>query len=248
MLIQHDKSLDVALGNYTVYKHTSPCGKVYIGITRDSPQHRWKGGHGYVSNVHFFRAIQRYGWASFEHKILFTGLSESEAIQKERELIALFNSTDPTKGYNRDPGGGVRSEETVEKISKALTGVPLSRERRQRMSERRKGYRLSEETKEKLSRGHKTNTKVQTHIRALNAAGAGHAKTAEHRRKIAESQPRRRAVVNLDTGEVFASIQDAARSCLGSHANIVHACNGKRKTAYGYRWAYEGGGGHATNS
>lgn len=239
MNIQNDKALDIALGNYTVYKHTSPNGKVYIGITRDNLQHRWKGGHGYVNNAHFFRAIQRYGWDAFEHEVLFTELTEAEAIEKERELIALYDSTNPAKGYNRDPGGGVRSPETAAKISASLTGVPLSQERRQRMSDVRRGVPLSEARKRHISESHKRNPKVLAHIRGLNSARAGKAKTPEHRQKIAEGQPRRREVVNLDTGKVFGSVKEAAASCRGAHSNIVKACNGERQTAYGYRWAYK---------
>ena len=33
--------------NYTVYKHTSPIGKVYIGITKMNPIRRWSNGKGY---------------------------------------------------------------------------------------------------------------------------------------------------------------------------------------------------------
>ena len=32
---------------YTVYKHTSPSGKVYIGITCRKPKYRWNNGKGY---------------------------------------------------------------------------------------------------------------------------------------------------------------------------------------------------------
>lgn len=239
MTAQNDKALDIAMGNYTVYKHTSPSGKVYIGITRDKLQHRWKGGHGYVGNTHFFRAIQRYGWDAFRHEVVAEGLTEAQAAEMERELIATYDSTDPAKGYNRDPGGGVRSPETSAKISAALTGVPLSPERRQHLSEVRKGRPLSEECKRKISEGHRRNPKVLAHIKALNASRAGRAKLPEQRQKIAQSQPRRREVVNLDTGEVFNSIRDAAASVDGSHPNIVKACTGERARAYGYRWAYK---------
>lgn len=239
MNVQNDKELDLALGNYTVYKHTSPAGKVYIGITRDKLQHRWKGGHGYVHNTHFFRAIKRYGWDAFRHEVVAEGLTETQAIEMERKLIADHNSTNPARGYNRDPGGGVRSPETAAKISAALTGVPLSKERRQHLSEIRKGRPLSEDCKRKLSEGHKKNPKVLGHLIAINQARAGQPKTEGHRQKIAASQPRRRWVVNMDTGKTYVSVHDAAVACGGSHSNIVKACTGERQTAYGYRWAYK---------
>jgi hypothetical protein len=49
---------------------------------------------------------------------------------------------------------------------------------------------------------------------------------------------RKRTVVNLDTGEVFKSIEDANCSIGRSNSHIVSVCTGKRSTAGGYRWAY----------
>lgn len=34
---------------WTVYKHTSPSGKVYVGITNQPILKRWKNGLGYIS-------------------------------------------------------------------------------------------------------------------------------------------------------------------------------------------------------
>ena len=60
---------------YTVYKHTAPNGKVYIGITSHSIEGRWrKDGSGYKLNNHFWNAIQKYGWNNFKHEILFENL------------------------------------------------------------------------------------------------------------------------------------------------------------------------------
>ena len=39
---------------YVVYKHTSPNGLVYIGITCQRPTRRWNGGNGYSYNHHFY--------------------------------------------------------------------------------------------------------------------------------------------------------------------------------------------------
>ena len=47
---------------YTVYKHVSPKGKVYIGITHKYPaEKRWgKNGYGYKTQRAFARAIKKY--------------------------------------------------------------------------------------------------------------------------------------------------------------------------------------------
>lgn len=108
------------MSEWVVYKHTSPSGKVYIGITSKKPLARWgKRGQGYINNAHFWSAIQKYGWESFRHEILFTGLTKEKAGEEEKKLIEEYNSTDPKKGYNIALGGydGKHGEETRQKIS-----------------------------------------------------------------------------------------------------------------------------------
>ena len=92
---------------YVVYKHTSPNGKCYIGMTRQNPpEKRWGyNGNGYCDNEHFSRAISKYSWENIKHEILFTNLTKEEAEQKEIELIAFYDSMNPDKGYNMTPGG-----------------------------------------------------------------------------------------------------------------------------------------------
>ena len=64
---------------YTVYKHTCPNGKVYIGITKQKPERRWGiNGRGYKENEYFYRAIQKYGWQNIKHEIIAEGLTEEE--------------------------------------------------------------------------------------------------------------------------------------------------------------------------
>ncbi|SCY24250.1 Probable Zinc-ribbon domain-containing protein [Lachnospiraceae bacterium XPB1003] len=45
-------------------------------------------------------------------------------------------------------------------------------------------------------------------------------------------------VVNLDTGEVFESVNKAAESVKGRFGDISACCRGEQKTAWGYRWKY----------
>lgn len=92
---------------YVVYKHTSPNGKCYIGMTRQNPpEKRWgHNGSNYYENEHFSRAISKYSWENIKHEILYVGLTKEEAEQKEIELIAFYDSMNPDKGYNMTPGG-----------------------------------------------------------------------------------------------------------------------------------------------
>ena len=92
------------IDSYCVYKHTSPEGKVYIGVTRQDPQARWCGGFGYSSNLYFLTDIMTYGWLNFRHEVLADGLQEEQAFEMEAELIAQHNSTNPLFGYNLNAG------------------------------------------------------------------------------------------------------------------------------------------------
>ena len=90
---------------WCVYKHTTPSGKVYIGITSQRPLRRWRCGNGYKSNPYFYHAIQKYGWDNIEHEILFKNLSEDDAKNKEIDLIEQYGSYNRDKGYNLTLGG-----------------------------------------------------------------------------------------------------------------------------------------------
>lgn len=90
---------------YKVYMHTVPNGKVYIGVTSQEVDKRWNHGQGYRSNLHFWRAIQKYGWSNIRHEVLFEGLTKEEAFEKEIELISLYESNNPHYGYNHTEGG-----------------------------------------------------------------------------------------------------------------------------------------------
>lgn len=113
--------------NYTVYMHISPSNKIYIGITKQKLQARWgKNGQGYKNNEFFSRAIQKYGWENFTHKILFEDLTKEQAEIKEIELIKLYDTTNKHFGYNIENGGNcsiTHSAQTIEKIRVANLGT-----------------------------------------------------------------------------------------------------------------------------
>ena len=147
------------MNNWTVYRHTSPSGKVYIGITGSTAADRWKNGHGYRRQSYFFRAIQKYGWENFTHEIQYTGLAEQDAKSLEMKLIREHNSTDKMFGYNTTLGGdGTRGyvppREVREKISCANRGKVRTPEMRKRYAAAKLGTHPSEETRQKMSLHH----------------------------------------------------------------------------------------------
>lgn len=112
--------------NYTLYIHTTPSGKKYVGITKRNIKLRWSNGNGYTKNKYFYNAIKKYGWENIEHKVIFENLSREEADYKERELIRNLKTTNPKYGYNLAIGGGVGMEvtdETRKKISESRKGI-----------------------------------------------------------------------------------------------------------------------------
>ena len=92
---------------YCVYIHSLTLdNRKYIGITCQKPTKRWgKNGVGYKEQPYFYRAIQKYGWNSFKHEIVFENLTKEQACAKEIALIKLFNTTDAKFGFNIAIGG-----------------------------------------------------------------------------------------------------------------------------------------------
>lgn len=225
------------MDSYTVYKHTSPNGKVYIGITSKPVSRRWHGGSAYRNNPHLYAAIKKYGWDNFQHDILAENLSYEAACDMERALIAQYQSTDPDKGYNRSPGGdkttlGYRySAESRERISQALVGkrkgVPHSPEHCEHIRQALTGRKASPETKEKLRKalGDRFQTEAaRTKQKANTPKGAAHG--------------RAQVVRCIDTGEIFQTITEASTKYGVHRTNISQVCRGLYKTAGGYHWEY----------
>lgn len=131
--------------SWTVYMHISPSGKVYVGITKQKPEKRWKGGSGYVRKDNhqplFANAILKYGWDNIEHKIVATGLTREEANAIEQALIAKYKREG--KSYNITDGGdgGLGTKHTVE-TKKYLSEIRIGRKEDKEETKRRIGIRV----------------------------------------------------------------------------------------------------------
>lgn len=194
---------------YVVYKHTSPSGKVYIGITSKKPEYRWERGKGYKRHPYFFNAIVKYGWDNIIHEILHDNLTKSQAIFLEKKYIAIYKALGIS--YNLTDGGeGVSGVVRVltptwrAKISQAHKGKHHTSETRRKMSESRKGIKQASEWVEK---------RIQANKRAIEASNG------------------------INTFR-FSSIQEASKTLNIVQGNISAVCRKKRKTAGGFKFRY----------
>lgn len=203
----------MSTANWKVYVHINKLnGKRYVGITsRKDPNIRWRDGRGYHENSHITAAIRKYGWENFDHIILFDGLSEACAKEKEKEYIALWNTMDREFGYNMTAGGDGTA-----------------------------GYYPSEETRAKLSKARRKENLSEETLRRRSDGLRGRKFSDEHKRKIGDGNSKKIDMYTKD-GEFIRSFPSAhcAEVELGiSHSHISQCCNGRRETSGGYKWKF----------
>lgn len=184
---------------FTVYKHTTPSNKVYIGITGRAPKARWNGGKGYICNKHFWNAIQKYGWENISHEIVASELTKEEACTLEIELISQYKSNNPDFGYNCSLGGEKSaygcthtvSEEARKKIGNAnrlsLKGRRLSQECKHKISKSLKGRKHSDEHNKRVSEAMRGHTPTALARKHMSEAHRGKTLSLEQRNKISQS-------------------------------------------------------------
>lgn len=214
---------------WKVYMHKNPNnGKCYIGITCQSLKKRWNGGKGYKECTLFNKAIDKYGWDSFEHRLLFDNLSELEAKMIEEDLIYYYKKIG--KSYNITNGGdsgwaGINlSDEHKNKIAKALIG-----------NKNGLGYKMTDEAKQKISsanigKHHSDKTKS---ILSKKAKDRGYFKETNSITKIKSVA---KYSLSGELIETYKSIKEAAESNNIKPDTLSHYLSGRGKTCGGFLW------------
>jgi len=235
---------------YLVYMHENKLNKKkYVGITSLSAEERWQNGRHYEFNEHFSKAIKKYGWNGFDHKIIMENTTQSAAALLEETLIKELDLTNPNNGYNKSTGGehSKPGPETRKKLSEArkgeknnFYGKTHTEETRKLISQNRKGIYSGE-------RHHMYGKKLDSEaLEKLRNTG-----TLDNFKKSNERFKKPVLMIDKDTKEIirefpytgdavdFINSQTKESKC--KKVNIQRVCYDKRKTAYGYIWKYKEG-------
>ena len=234
--------------SWTIYRHITPSGKSYIGITSRKPEKRWQNGRGYKEGSAFRSAIDKYSWDNIQHNVLFNDLTEKEAKWLENYLICYywtFVGFKDCMGYNMTLGGegvcGITtmkgkhlSEETKRKIGEALKDRQFSEETRTRMSEVKKGKPspnkgkpMSEEAKRKMSeakKGKKGKQHTEEAKRKMSEVKKGKHCSEETKMKISASL-KGKSTVNKGTHHTEEAKMKISEAKKGKHWKLI---DGKR--------------------
>lgn len=234
-----------------IYKITSPSGKVYVGQSIDIDK-RFRGykdpkQQSFKNQTRLKRSMLKYGWVNHTFEVICECAAEDldlyeRKYQEENDAVGpnglncLLTKTDALprvwslesrknmgkKGAAHHMYGKSHSAESIAKISSSKKGKPSNR----------KGAAHSEASKAKMI-----------------ASRVGKKASEETRARMSASQigkKTKKCMLVRDDGSTltFNSMLDAAKHCIehgypkAKSDKIGLVCNGKRKKAYGFSWAY----------
>ena len=216
-----------------IYKYTSPSGKVYIGQTINETKRRqnWFSSKYHYAGTKIDRARAKYGRENFKYEILVKNVYSCKKLaiedlnRLETYYIGKYDSYN--NGYNCTIGG------------EGVSNWIMPEAQKQHMRDINIGKKLSEETKRKIQLWTKWywNTPEGKLKASLHSKGKSNPKAIE-----AMSKNRERAVIQLTMDgkyiREFSSVKEAYKF-LGRVGNIYAVCQGKRKSAFGYKWKYK---------
>jgi hypothetical protein len=216
---------------YTYIHRTADNGRLfYIGKGKGS-----RSTCRHKRSNHWNSVVNKHG--GFQAEIVGLFETEQEAFAHERFLIASFRTFGARLANKTDGGDGLsgykHSQEMRLRLSAMHKGKVMSEESRRRMSESRKGKPvpalrgprgpMSEETKQRMRKPKSGQARHN-----MRAARAG----------------QEVSVVCCTTSVQFRSVAAAVDWLVqdgfekASKSAVTECCQGKRKTAYGYKWIY----------
>lgn len=214
-----------------IYAIISPSGKRYVGQAQ-SFKIRWsKHRSALRRGVHPCRPLQRawdkYGEESFIFaKIAIVAVDELDRREQE-QFDSYINSENRASLYN--------ASLCAESIKR---GVLMSEDAKAKISLARKGKERSPEIRAKIS------ATMKVIFRGENNPNFGKSPSKEVRERQSAARSDKKPVLCIELDRNFSSMKDAERWLRENghpaavYSGISRACQGKRKTCYGYSWRY----------
>lgn len=218
-----------------IYKITSPSGKIYIGQTWNFPKriYHYRRPVSCKGQPGVSRSIAKYGYENHLFEAIYIlpeDISQLVLDEYEQFYIIQFRESGAKMLNMRDGGSGGKMgpeaiekikikrknqapptlgfkhrEETKVKMAKIMAGRPMPKAALDRAADMRRGKPLSEETKAKLK-------KAKAEYNHWN--GRKHTEESRKKQSLKKlgNKINNKRVQRLDTGEIFASAIDAAKS------------------------------------
>ncbi len=229
---------------WTIYLHRNIVNdKCYVGQTKqqniesrfgsDGRRYLRKTKLGRYNQPLFASAIIKYGWNSFEHKILETNImTQEEANEKERYYISKYNCL--TNGYNTAKGGVDSTFCLGKKIYEIDKNKNIIKEFDNATSAAR-FYNFKERSRDGIIR-------VCTGLTS-SYKGKYFCYADDYDNYNITQSRKRNVVLQFDeNGELinrFSSLTEASKFTSVRLSHISGCCHNRRKTAGGYYWCYE---------
>ena len=201
---------------YSVYILRVPDGRVYVGITTDVKR-RWNNGNGYRFNQKLWKQIQIYGWDQIEKVIVAEGLTEDEACKLEQEKIKEYLSFDSEHGFNREMGGTYRNKIVPDSVKMYMSKT------RSGALNHNYGKHFTDDHKAKIAqsnRGQKRSDETKEKLRIA------------HGKIVSQYTKSGCLIATYPSGKI------ASQKTGVDARHISQVCNGRRKSAGGYSWAF----------
>jgi group I intron endonuclease len=224
-------------------------GKIYIGKSINSTEDY------YGSGISINRAINKYGKKNFTKKILEKCDNINDLNEKEIFWIKYYDSTNRDIGYNIAEGGnggntriGYTESEMVKYKNKISEGLKKSEKYLKSLETKKnkKRPKHSEVMKKlyqdgKLCVGKNTPKPTKETRKKISEKNKGKKRTEETKERIAKSKFKKVYMFDTDNHLLneFKSIGDASEKCEINRCCISDVCNGRQKTAGGYRWSFD---------
>lgn len=213
---------------WTIYKHTSPSGKSYIGLTSKDPEKRWLEGAGYNPKTKFGKAISKYGWEQFSHEILEDGISTLEEAQ-EREKFWIKHFDTFKNGYNSTEGGDTVAPDIVSKRQVICYDTKEVFESTIAAAEK---YQVAHTN---ISRACRNCIKVKgKYFVYLDEYSENWRPRTDGR----TNESKKAKVLCQETGQEFESVREAARTMKITPSLISRCCNGILKSTHNYHFCF----------